>query len=42
MSNRPTPDDPPPLLGSWRNIYIVLAAALVVETIAFWLLGRWA
>ena len=35
-------DEPPPIFGSWRNIYVVVVVALLVETLAFWLLGRWA
>lgn len=39
MSNE---EEPPPLLGSWRNLYIVLLVELAVLVAAFWLLTRWA
>lgn len=28
--NEPTPDTPPPFLGSWRNVYTALLVLLVV------------
>jgi hypothetical protein len=35
-------DEPPPFWSTWGWIYAVVAIALAVETLAFWLLGRWA
>lgn len=35
-------DSRPPLLGSWRNLYVVLVVELAVLVAAFWALGRWA
>jgi len=41
-----TPDTaetaPPPLLGSWRNLYILLAGELAVLVVLFYALTRWA
>lgn len=35
-------DEPPPVLGSWRALYLVLVVELVLLTLAGYLLGRWA
>jgi hypothetical protein len=35
-------DEPPPILGSWRALYIVLLVELALLTLAGYLLGRWA
>lgn len=35
-------DEPPPLLGSWRALYIVLLVELAILTLAGYVLGRWA
>lgn len=37
---RPELDETPPLLGSWRNIYLVVLGNLVVLIALFWLLTR--
>jgi hypothetical protein len=41
-----TPDDdrlePPPLLGSWRNVYALVVAVLAVLIALFYGLTRWA
>lgn len=39
MSNDPDHlEDPPPLLGSWRNLYAVVIGALVVQIVLYsWL-----
>lgn len=46
MTDRPIrqadPDEPPPILGSWRNVYLLLAGQLVVLVLVFWALTRWA
>ena len=34
--------EPPPFWGRWRRIYLFVAAMLVLEIVAFWLLSRWA
>ncbi|HYC57443.1 MAG TPA: hypothetical protein VEL28_21100 [Candidatus Binatia bacterium] len=36
------PEDPPPLLGTWRNLYLVVLGELVVLVALFALLTRWA
>ena len=33
---------PPPLLGSWRNLYLLLAGELAVLVALFYVLTRWA
>jgi hypothetical protein len=38
----PDVDEPPPLLGSWRALYLLLIAQLVLLTAAGYLLGWWA
>jgi hypothetical protein len=38
----PAPDEPPPLLGSWRNLYGVLLVELAVLVGIFYALTRWA
>ena len=35
-------EDPPPVLGSWRNLYYFVIGELVFLILLFWLLGRWA
>ena len=47
MSREPTlrevaPEDPPPILGSWRNLYWLVAAELGVLVLLFYALTRWA
>ena len=37
-----TPDEPPPFLGSWRNVYLFVLGELVVLIALFYALGRWA
>jgi len=37
---RPELDDAPPILGSWRNIYIVVLGTLAVLVVLFALLTR--
>lgn len=34
-------EQPPPLLGSWRNIYTVLVVELLVTTALLYALTRW-
>jgi len=33
---------PPPFWGSWAKVYGFVAALLLVETVLFWALTRWA
>ena len=42
MSQRPRPelDDAPPILSSWRNIYLLLVGALAAMVLVFWLIDR--
>jgi hypothetical protein len=35
-------EQPPPLLGTWRNLYVVLVVELAALVAAFWTLGWWA
>lgn len=37
---RPELDETPPLLGSWRNIYVVVLGNLALLVLIFWLLTR--
>ena len=37
---RPELDETPPLLGSWRNIYVVVLGNLAVLIVLFWLITR--
>jgi hypothetical protein len=34
-------EQPPPILGSWRNIYAVLVAELLLITALLYALTRW-
>ena len=34
--------EPPPLLGSWRNVYALVVVVLVVLIALFYALTRWA
>ncbi|MFN7133278.1 MAG: hypothetical protein ACK4N5_14465 [Myxococcales bacterium] len=36
------PDAPPPFLGSWRNVYLLVLGELLVTVILFRLLTEWA
>ena len=36
------PEEPPPFLARWRDVYLLLAAELALLVAAFWALGRWA
>jgi hypothetical protein len=36
------PEKPPPLLASWRNLYLVLLAELGALVLLFYALTRWA
>ena len=40
--NDPDPQEPPPILGSWRALYWLLVVELVLLTLAGYWLGRWA
>jgi hypothetical protein len=35
-------DPPPPLLGSWRVLYLVVLAELAALVLGFYALTRWA
>jgi hypothetical protein len=35
-------EEPPPVLGRWVNLYGLLVAQLVVLSLLFYALGRWA
>ncbi len=36
----PAPDDPPPLLGAWRNLYALVLGNLALLIVIFWALTR--
>jgi hypothetical protein len=36
------PEEPPPVLGSWRNLYTLLVVELAVITLLSYALERWA
>jgi hypothetical protein len=36
------PDAPPPLLASWRNLYLLVAVELGALVLLFYALTRWA
>jgi len=36
------PDEPPPFLGSWRNVYLALVLELALLVALFYALTRWA
>lgn len=38
--HRPELDDAPPVLGSWRNIYLFVVGTLAVLVVLFWALTR--
>lgn len=35
-------NEPPPFLGSWRNVYLFLAGELALLSLLFYALTRWA
>ncbi len=35
-------EEPPPLLGTWRNLYVLLLVELGALVAGFWALARWA
>lgn len=35
-----TPEEPPPLLGSWRNLYLLVLGNLAVLVLLFWLFSE--
>ncbi|MGQ0507728.1 MAG: hypothetical protein ACT4TC_20695 [Myxococcaceae bacterium] len=40
LDPRPEMDDAPPLLGSWRNIYLLILGTFAVLVTAFYALTR--
>ena len=42
MPEQDDPLPPPPLLGSWRNVYVLVVAVLAVLIALFYALTRWA
>ena len=40
--HQPEGDPPPPLFGSWRNLYWLLLGELVLLVAGFYALSRWA
>lgn len=41
-TSRRAVEEPPPFWSRWSRIYTFVAALLFAQTIAFWLLTRWA
>ncbi len=41
-TSRRAVEEPPPFWSRWGRIYTFVAALLFAQTIAFWLLTRWA
>ena len=35
-------DEPPPFWARWSRIYLFVFGLLITQTLAFWLLTRWA
>lgn len=42
QQQRPEGDEPSPFLGSWRNVYVLVAVELGVTVILLYALTRWA
>jgi hypothetical protein len=40
MTEKTTPEGPPPILGSWRNLYTAVLLALAAEVVLFYLFTR--
>jgi hypothetical protein len=40
MTDKTTPEDAPPILGSWRNLYTAVLLALAAEVVLFYLFTR--
>jgi hypothetical protein len=40
--SRDAEEAPPPVLGSWRNLYLLVVGELGVLVLLFWALTRWA
>ena len=38
----PLVEEPPPMLGSWRRLYVLLMLELLVITVLSYALARWA
>lgn len=38
----PADEAPPPVLGTWRNIYLLVLGQLAALVALFYALGRWA
>ena len=36
------PEEPPPLLGSWRRLYALVLIELLLTVLALYALARWA
>jgi len=35
-------EEKPPILGTWRNVYLLLIAQLAVTIVVFYAITRWA
>ena len=42
LRERDAPEEAPPILGSWRNIYLFVLGELALIVVLFVLLRRWA
>jgi hypothetical protein len=39
---KPPEDEPPPFLGSWKNVYLVVLGELALLVVIFYAITRWA
>jgi hypothetical protein len=37
----PVAEEPPPFLGTWRNVYLFVLGELALTVVAFYVLTRW-
>lgn len=37
----PQIDEPPPFLGTWRNVYLLVLGELALTVVAFYAITRW-
>jgi hypothetical protein len=42
ISGEPPADEPPPILGSWRRLYVTLLLELALTVLILYALARWA
>jgi len=42
QDERPEPEEPPPLMGSWGRLYALVLGFLVLQILLYWALSEWA